>query len=167
MESRRLLGPPLTFIVVSAIAVVAATTGLAIEQGPVSIVFAALAALVTWRLIGVSVDLAGAELIVRNILRTFRFPVSQIEIQPRVVDPRREGYAAGSAAETPDIPTASDDNTPRAAKWYMLEHGNDRYLIDALMARTPPHHEQAAWRLRQEILAVRTDTARGDSEDSP
>lgn len=166
MNSRRLLGPPLTFIVLSGVAVSGATAGLLIEQGPISVVFAALAGLVIWRLLGVSVDLAGTELIVRNILRTFRFPVNQIDIQPRVVDPRREGYAAGSAVEAPEIPTASDDNTPRAAKWYMLEYDNDRYLIDALMARTPPNHEQAAWRIRRDILAARTDTPGGDSDDN-
>ena len=155
MQSKRLFGPPLAFMVLSGIVIVAATTGVLVGKGPVSVVFAALAALAVWRLLGVSVDLAGTELIVRNILRTFRFPVSEVDIRARVVDPRREMYAAGDTEGYPEIPTAADDNTPQAAKWYVLEHRDNRHLVDALMARAPANHERMAWQLRQEILAAR------------
>ena len=155
MQPKRLVGPPLLFLVVSGIAIVAATAGVLIEKGPISVVFAAIAALAVWRLLGVSVDLAGTELIVHNVLRTFRFPASQVDIRARVVDPRRETYSAADTEGYPEIPAAADDNTPQAAKWYVLEHRDNLHLIDALMARTPPNHERLAWQLRQEILAAR------------
>lgn len=153
MESTRLLGPPPTLVVIASVAVAAAISGLTISPGPVSMFFAALAALVAWRLIGVAVYLKGRELVVRNIQRTFRFSVSDVDIRARVVDPRREFYSPGLADDYPDVPTAPGDNTPKAAKWYELVDGNQRYSVDALMARAPRNHERLAFELRKEILS--------------
>lgn len=118
--------------------------------------FAAVAALAAWRLLGVAVYLNGRELIVRNIQRTFRFSVSHVDIRARVVDPRKEFYSPGLGDDYPDVPTATGDNTAQAAKWYELVDGDERYSVDALMARSPKNHERLAFELRQEILSFRT-----------
>ncbi len=145
----------MAFQAVAVVVLVAAIAGTLIERGPISFVFAGVAVPVAWRLLGLRVSLDGGELVVRDILRTKRFPLNQIDIRARVVDPRREMYSAGDPAAYPDIPTASDDNTVQTAKWYELVHGQDRHSIDALMARSPANHEHLAWQLRQEILAAR------------
>ena len=163
MESKRLLGPPHTLVVVAGIGIIAAIAGLVITPGPVSAFFAALVALAAWRLLGLAVHLNGNQLVVRNILRTRRFSVSHVDIRARVVDPRKEFYSAGEPDGYPDIPTATGDNTPQAAKWYELVEGKDRYSVDALMARKPKDHEHLAIELRQEILAAR-DT-QDDADD--
>lgn len=157
----------MAFKVVAVVALVAAIAGTLIERGPTSLVFAVLAALVAWRLLGLSVSLGDGKLIVRDILRTRRFPVNQVDIRARVVDPRREMYSAGEPAAYPDIPTASDDNTVQTAKWYELVHGEDRYSIDALMARSPANHEHLAWQVRQEILAAQGIRPQNDSGVGP
>ena len=107
-----------------------------------------------WRLLGLFVSLDRGQLVVRDILRTNRFPVNEVDIRARVVDPRREMYSTGVPDGYPDIPTASDDNTAQTAKWYELMHSKDRYSIDALMGRSPANHERLALGLRQEILAA-------------
>lgn len=164
VDSNRLVGPPVAFKAVAVVALIAATAGTLIEQGPISLVFAALAILLAWRLLGLSVSLEDGELIVRDILRTRRFPVNEIDVRARIVDPRREMYSAGDPAGYPEIPTASDDNTVQTAKWYELVHGKDRYSIDALMARSPANHEHVAWRLRRGILAALGTPPDSDSE---
>lgn len=161
MNNRRLLGPPLTFVVLSGLGIAIATVALLIDQGPVWVAFGALVALAVWRTLGASVTMEGDELVVRNVLRTFRLPIAEIDIRPRVVDPRLEYYAAGDTTGLSEIPTASDDNTAQSAKWYVLEHGKDRYFIDALMGRWPANHERLAWRLRQEIRAARGEAGDG------
>lgn len=155
MESKRLLGPPRTLVVVAVIAILAAIAGLVIAPGPVSVSFAALTALAAWRLLGLAVYLNGNELVVRNILRTYRFSVSQVDVRARVVDPRKEFYSAGEPDGYPDLPTATGDNTAQVAKWYELVEGKDRYSLDALMGRAPSDHEHLAIELRQEILSAR------------
>lgn len=156
MGSTRLLGPPPTLVFIACVMVAAAIAGLAIAPGLVSMFFAAVAALAAWRLFRVAVYLNGPELVVRNIQRTFRFSVSHVEIRARVVDPRKEYYSAGLSDDYPDVPTATGDNTPQAAKWYELVAGNERYSVDALMTRAPRNHERLAFELRQEILSLRT-----------
>ena len=160
MDPSRFIGPPLMAMVFSSTVLVAATAGLVAYPGPASIAFAAVAALVVWRLFRLAVYFDGSELVVRNTLRTYRFPVTGVDIRARVVDPRVEYYSSGDSAGHPGIPAAADDNTPQAAKWYELVHGDDRYQIDALMGRTPTHHERLAWELRKQILAAR-DAAPG------
>lgn len=137
------------------IAILAAIAGLVIAPGPVSVSFAALTALAAWRLLGLAVYLNGNELVVRNILRTYRFSVSQVDVRARVVDPRKEFYSAGEPDGYPDLPTATGDNTAQVAKWYELVEGKDRYSLDALMGRAPSDHEHLAIELRQEILSAR------------
>lgn len=157
MNTRRLLGPPTTFVVLAGIALTIATIVVLVEPGPVQIGIAVALGALAWRTLSASVTMDGDELVVRNVLKTFRLPIGELDLRPRVVDPRSEYYTPGLATGFPGIPTASDDNTPQAAKWYLLEHGKERYFIDALMGRTPSNHEQHAWRLRQEIVAARGD----------
>ena len=164
MENKRVLGPPLFYTMVAGVALVAATVGVLVEKGPISLAFAAFAVVVAWRLFGLSVSFDGGELAVRNILRIFRFPVDEIDIRARVVDPRQEFYSSGGPEGYPAVPTASDDNTSRVAKWYELVHGKDLYSIDALTARSPANHEHLAWELRQQILAAR-DIAPDDGSE--
>lgn len=155
MEPRRLIGPPLIFVVGASVALGGPLAAALIDPGPIQIVFLAGGSVVAWRLLRSSVWLDDRLLIVRNILHTFRFDVAEIDVRARVVDPRAEFYTAGNPDVLPDLPTTSDDNTAQRAKWYELERDGDRYSIDALMGRSPPNHEQLAWRIRQEILAVR------------
>ncbi len=107
-----------------------------------------------WRLLGLSVSLERGDLVVRNILKTFRFPPAEVDIRARVVDPRLEYYTPGDSTGYPEVPTAAGDNTPQAAKWYELVHGKDRYQIDALMGRWSANHERLALELRSQILAA-------------
>ena len=155
MRSERLLGPPLSFVVISGLTLAAVRAGLWVEVGTVSVAFAALAALVAWRLLGVSVSCEGSAIVVRNILNTFRLPANEIDIRARVVDPRREQYSVGATDGYPEIPTTADDNTVNAAKWYLLEYGSARYQIDALMGRSPANHERLAFELRRRLLDIR------------
>ncbi len=164
MAPKRLVGSPMFFLTVAGIALVAATAGLMADRGgPGSLAFAALAALVVWRLLSLSVHFEGGELVVRNILKTFRFPAKDVDIRARVVDPRVEYYSSGDSAAYPDIPTAAGDNTPHGAKWYELVYGNDRYQIDALMGRRSTEHERLALEIRHQILAAAPS---GDADDS-
>lgn len=143
------------FVVGATVAFAGPLAATLIDPGPTQLVFLVGGSLVAWRLLRSSVWLDGRRLIVRNILKTGRFDVGDIDVRARVVDPRVEFYSAGNTDGFPEIPTASDDNTARRAKWYELVYGGDRYSIDALMGRSPSHHEQLAWRLRQEIQAAR------------
>lgn len=156
----------MTFVVLSVLAVAIATVALLFDQHPGWIAFGGLVAVSVWRTLGVSVSIDGEQLLVRNVLRTYRLPIGEIDIRPRVVDPRLEYYASASTAGLPAIPTASGDNTAQAAKWYMLEHGEDRYFIDALMGRWPTNHERLAWKLRQEIFAARGGPPGGGTTSS-
>lgn len=164
MEPNTVLGPPLFFKVVAGMALAGATAGVLVEKGLISLAFAALAVVVAWRLFGLSVSFDEGFMVVRNILRTIRFPVDEIDIRARVVDPRREAYSSGNPGVYEELPTASDDNTSRAAKWYELVHGKDLHSIDALTARSPANHERLALELRQQILAAR-DVEYGDGSD--
>ena len=158
MDSERVLGSPPAYRVFATLALVAATVGLLVETGLASLAFVVLAVVVAWRLFGLSVSFEGEEMVVRNILKTARFPVDEIDIRARVVDPRREAYSPGRYPEPSDAP---DDNTSPAAKWYELIHGEELHSIDALAARSPAHHELLALELRRHILNHR-EVGRGD-----
>lgn len=155
MESKRVLGPSLAFKLIAGLMLVAAMWWLWADSGPPSLAFAALAVVGIWRLLSVSVSFDGRDMVTRNVRETIRFSVDEVDIRARVVDPRQEMYSSGNPEGFPDIPTASDDNTSQAAKWYELIHGKDRYSIDALIARSPANHEHLAWELRRQLVAVR------------
>lgn len=155
MDNTRVIGPPMAFLVISGVAVMAATVAVVLDPRPVSVAFAALAALAVWRTLRLGVYIEGNELVIANIRKAVRVPLDEADVRARVIDPRQEGYSAASAFGYPAIPADPDDNTPRAAKWYELVHGEDRFHIDALMGRWPANHERLALQLRNTILAAR------------
>ncbi len=150
MDTKRLLGPPIVAWILAAGLVVAALIILGTASGIERIFLVVLTALLIWRSLSLSVELDGDELVVTNLLKTYRFDVDAIEVEPRVVDPPVE-------LTDPDfeIETRPDDNTRRAAKRYVLKHGESLHYIDSLMGRSKKNHERLAWELRQEIKAAR------------
>lgn len=152
MEPYSIAGPSLVFKVSATVLFAAGAAGLLLVPGLASLVFGGLAVLVAWRLLSVFVSLEGRELVVRNTWGVKRFPIDEIDVRARVVDPRLERYFAGKRGE---LPTAADDNTVQVAKWYELAQGEEIHSIDALAGRSPANHERIALELRRQILAER------------
>lgn len=155
MEPKLVVGPSLVFKLMAGVLVAVGLAGMLFAGGAASLMIGALALFVAWRLLGVFVVVDAGALVVRNIWWTKRFPVGEVDVRARVVDPRGERYFPGEPGGTREIPTASDDYTVKAAKWYEVAHGDDVHSIDALAGRNPPNHERLALKLRHQVLAAR------------
>lgn len=145
-------------MVASAIGLIAAVWAvleLVYGDGPGPIIRMLIAAVIAWRLLGVAVYVGGDQLVVRNVAGTSRFPLDEVDVRPRVLDIREDMPWVPPTTDISDVPVMADDNTPRAAKRYVLEHDGTLHNLDALIGRMPHNHEQRALRLRQEIVRAR------------
>jgi len=157
MNSVRLLGPPVVASALGILASIWAVAEIAYFAGPGSLVRLMLALVIAWRLLGVAVYLRGNEIVARNVIGSERFPLNEIDVRPKVIDTRQDMAWLPPTQDTEQVPTMSDDNTPRTAKRYLLVHGESTYNLDALIGRMPRNHEQEALALRQRILDARAE----------
>ena len=152
MQSTRLLGPPRLFWVMSAIIALVTLVDLTILLSEYRFLFAGLAVVVIWRIMRIGVFLEGEQVVVRNMIKTRRFFVGDVDIRPLVTDPSMKGDD-----DPPDRSTAEGDLPPRIDTRYVLAHGADHHEIEALMGRSAADHAREALALREAIIDAAGD----------
>lgn len=152
-KRKQLVGPPTLASLLGLGAGILAIVFIVFVRTPEAISIGVVAVLGAWRLLGLSVGIDDGQLVVRNLLNTVRFPIGEVNVQPRIAE---TGLMPLNViqVELPASKRMSDDNTPYEAKRYMVEHQGSAHPVHALLFRPPKQHEEQGQQLRQAVLAA-------------